>query len=370
MTPDDSRLEEVLRSVGDDYLRRNPADFPAAREKVQRLQRRRQWRTGALTAVGGATAVALVVFAWPSPRVTERPLPPAGPRVTSEVTIEVGAGPGEVAVGPAAVWVSNTEEGTVSRIDPSTNEVAATISVLGTPGDLAVDGDGAVWVANPGLGAVQRIDPASNARTPDVVIPVAEELDPLDLAIDRYLWVSVVGRELVQVDPASSKVVRRITDVTPVNVAARTGRVFVLEDDGTVVELDAETGERTGFERSFDVVDRGDVHFYGGKLWVAAGDGSVVYAADAADASAPVETYRFPGTYQEMVHTPAQVFVLSDSGRTGILSALSSAGTETFAGVDLDASPRDLVQGAGSLWISNFDDGTVTRLEAVPSVGT
>lgn len=367
MTPDDPRLEEVLRSVGDAYLRRNPADFPAAREKVRRLQRRRQWRTGAATAMTGAAAVTLVVLAWPSPRAGDEGLPPAGPHVTSAVTIEVGAGPNEVAVGPAAVWVSNTGDATVARINPSTNEVAATISVTGVPGDLAVAREGTVWVANPGLGAVQRIDAASNARAPDVRIPVAEEGEALDLAIDRYLWVSVVGKSLVQVDPVTSQVVRTVAGVTPVNVAARTGRVFVLEDDGTVVELDAETGERTGFERTFDVAGGGDVHFYGGKLWVASRNSSVIYGADVSDTSAPLQTYRFSGTYLEMVHTPAQLLVLSESGGEGILSVVSGTGAESFRGVDLGGSPRDLVQGAGSLWISNFDAGTVMRLEAAPA---
>ncbi|MDQ3915723.1 MAG: hypothetical protein M3323_10420 [Actinomycetota bacterium] len=368
MTPDDSRLEEALRSVGDDYLRRNPPDFPAARAKVRRLQRRRQWRNAAVTGLAGAAAAAIALFAWPSPRAADEALPPAGPRVISEVTIAVGDGPSEVAVGSGAIWVSNSEDGTVSRIDPSSNEEVATISVSGSPGDLAIAGDGTVWVANPGLGAVQRIDPTSNARTPDVLIPVAEESSSLDLAIDRYLWVSVVGRELVQIDLSTTDIVRTITDVTPVNVAARTGRVFVLEGDGTVVELDHLTGERTGFERSFDITDRGDVHLYGGKLWVAEGDGSTLMAADASDASAPVETYRFEGTYSEMVHTPTQVVVLSDTGAGGILSSISATGTDTLDGVDLDGSPRDLVQGSGSLWISNFDAGTVTRVEAVPGI--
>jgi YVTN family beta-propeller protein len=284
------------------------------------------------------------------------------------VTIPVGDGPGEVAIGDGSVWVSNTDDGTVTRIDPSSNEVVAEVSVGGTPGDLAVAGDGSLWVANPELGGVQRIDSSSNARTPDLLIPVSDDGSAMDLAIDRYLWVTVVGEELVQIDPATAQEVRRITDVTPVNVAARTGRVFVLEDDGTVVEIDAETGERTGFERAFDVSDRGDVHFYGGRVWVAEGDGSNLFAADASDPEAPIDTYTFPGSYVEMVHSLSQVLVLSDEGTpAGTLSVISSAGTTTLQGTDLGGYPRDMVQGSGSLWISNYEGDTVTRVEAVPS---
>lgn len=365
---DDPRLEEVLRSVGDDYLRRNPANLPAARAQVGRLRRRRQVRMGALTALSGAAAVAVALYAWPGGEaVRDDALPPAAPRVTSQVTIEVGEGPTELAAGDSAIWVSNTAEGSVSRIDPSTNEEMAKIEVGGAPGDLAVAGDGAVWVANPELGVVQRIDPLGNSRTPDVAIPVAPEMSAIDLAVDRYLWVSVVGQELIQVDPSNGEVVRTVPGVTPVNVAARTGRVFVLEHDGTVTELDPVTGEPTGFERTFDVSDRGDIHFYGGKLWVAEGDEGTLSAADASAADAPVDVYEFPGTYLEMIHTPAGVIVLSDTGTgSALLSSVSLSGAEPFAGVDLDGSPRDLVQGSGSLWVSSADDATVTRVEPVP----
>ena len=45
------------------------------------------------------------------------------------------------------MWVLNQTDGTVSRIDPKTNRVAATIEagVAGLGGDIAA-GEGAVWV--------------------------------------------------------------------------------------------------------------------------------------------------------------------------------------------------------------------------------
>ena len=60
-------------------------------------------------------------------------------------TIKVGVGPLGVAVGSGAVWVVNNGAGTVSRVDPVTNEVVNTIEVGGTPRGVAV-GEGAVWV--------------------------------------------------------------------------------------------------------------------------------------------------------------------------------------------------------------------------------
>ncbi len=43
--------------------------------------------------------------------------------------IGVGNAPGPIEAGADAVWVGNTLDGTVSRIDPGTNAVSATIPV-------------------------------------------------------------------------------------------------------------------------------------------------------------------------------------------------------------------------------------------------
>jgi YVTN family beta-propeller protein len=64
---------------------------------------------------------------------------------SSSVSIPVGDGPTSVAVGAGAVWVADTVAGTVSRIDPATNEVE-TIDVGNAPAGIAVS-DGLVWVS-------------------------------------------------------------------------------------------------------------------------------------------------------------------------------------------------------------------------------
>jgi YVTN family beta-propeller protein len=61
-------------------------------------------------------------------------------------TITVGRDPFGVAVGDGAVWVTNRTAFTVSRIDPETNEVVKTIQIGNRPRAVAVGG-GAVWVS-------------------------------------------------------------------------------------------------------------------------------------------------------------------------------------------------------------------------------
>jgi YVTN family beta-propeller protein len=63
----------------------------------------------------------------------------------SSTQIPVGDGPTSVAFGAGAVWVANTVAGTVSRIDPKTNEVE-TIDVGNAPAGIAISG-GLVWVS-------------------------------------------------------------------------------------------------------------------------------------------------------------------------------------------------------------------------------
>jgi YVTN family beta-propeller protein len=67
-----------------------------------------------------------------------------GSAIGSE-SIAVGDGPVDVATGAGGVWVANNRDGTVSRIDPRTNEVVATIRLGNSPRAIAVGG-GAVWV--------------------------------------------------------------------------------------------------------------------------------------------------------------------------------------------------------------------------------
>ena len=65
------------------------------------------------------------------------------------------------------VWVANTLDDTVVRLDPESRTVEATIAVGRQPSGLAVT-PGAVWVANAGDGTVSRIDPVKNEVTKTV----------------------------------------------------------------------------------------------------------------------------------------------------------------------------------------------------------
>lgn len=366
MTPDDRRLEQSLRRIGDDYVRRNPADLHRARARIARLRRRRQMRAGALGALGTAAAVTVAVFAWPATDTAQERSRPAGVTpAPAMVTIPVGEKPSEIAVGHGSIWVANTGDASVSRVNPETNEVHETIPLEGEPGDLAVDWAGHLWVAIPDEGVVQRIDSRTNALTPNMRVEVAGGETPLDLALEEHLWVSVVEEALVKVDVRSGAILSRNEDLRPVNVAARDGGVFALDAAGVVHGVDPDTGAASTLEISFGIEGRGDVHFYGDRLWVAEGNGSTLFSATVAG-SDTIEGYSFRGTYVEMVHGPEGTFVLSDLGEgTGVLSVIDPDGAVREI-AEIPGTPRDLVGGDDDLWVSNEATGTITRLPDIP----
>ena len=80
--------------------------------------------------------------------------------------IPTGLNPEGISVTDDAVWVANHRAGTVTRIDPTTNEPVATIEVgpAGPSGPQAIlASDERVWVGVPNLGQVVVIDAATNA---------------------------------------------------------------------------------------------------------------------------------------------------------------------------------------------------------------
>lgn len=80
-------------------------------------------------------------------------------------TIPVGPIPRFLAAGEAGVWTLNQGDGPVSRIDPTSNRVAATIAteVAGPGGDIAT-GVGRVWVRAEKI-LLSVIDPMTNRVT-------------------------------------------------------------------------------------------------------------------------------------------------------------------------------------------------------------
>jgi YVTN family beta-propeller protein len=100
---------------------------------------------------------------------------------------DVGEGPHAVTLAPNGIYVANSLDGTVSRIDPDTNSTEATL-VGQDPIDLAF-AEGFLWVSFGSTGSVKRIDPDSGAVA---TIPLGSYAGSMAVS-DGALWVSVRG---------------------------------------------------------------------------------------------------------------------------------------------------------------------------------
>jgi YVTN family beta-propeller protein len=128
---------------------------------------------------------------------------PDGTEFAVTDTIPVGKFPFGVAVSADAVWVANSSDDTVSRIDPESRTVTDTIPVGDLPLGVAVSAD-AVWVVNRGDGTVSRIDPESLTVTD--TIPVGNDgNEPTGVAVSAdAVWVLNYSDGTVsRIDPES-----------------------------------------------------------------------------------------------------------------------------------------------------------------------
>jgi streptogramin lyase len=108
-----------------------------------------------------------------------------------------------------AVWISATEgadkPGWVQRIDPALDAVAATIPVGPDPRFLAA-GEGAVWTLNWGDGSVTRVDPTTDRAA--ITFSLGMEGGGGDIATGGgRVWVRGTKVLLAEIDPATNTVV-------------------------------------------------------------------------------------------------------------------------------------------------------------------
>jgi YVTN family beta-propeller protein len=190
---------------------------------------------------------------------------PAGPVVATIPAPSTGG----IGIGAGSVWVANTLTNTVTRIDPESNRVVATIPTGRSPEDLfhgptrVAVGHGAVWVADGRsvCSCVHRIDASSNSIVETIRLgtPTLPDfrLAPLGIAVTPdAVWIALRhGREedalagsVVRVDPLTNQVVAVVplgssTDGGgPTRIAASVSGVWVgIPSSRSVVRIDPGT---------------------------------------------------------------------------------------------------------------------------------
>jgi YVTN family beta-propeller protein len=318
--------------------------------------------TGAVTAPSNATSA---------------PATPAG-TVTS---IPVGAGPFGIVAGAGSIWVPNLGDGTLMRIDPTTNRVVATIAIGATPVDpntmivpsMAVAAtDTAIWVtrtaADQASGAAYellRLDPATNAIV--ATIPLAYQPDFLAATVDSLWIVARTANLVLRVDIATSQIATTIALDAPIWVTVGEGAIWVSNGAtpnpsvGNMQHWIAKIDPATNTIVGTVVIDQFTRFFAvdAGSLWVPGLSQNEVLRIDTATLEVTGRIHVIlPGT---LVASHGALWV--QSGRIRTLSQIDPA-TATVVGSYSSAGPGGPIAALDdALWIGEIDTGTLVRVD-------
>jgi DNA-binding SARP family transcriptional activator/ABC-type branched-subunit amino acid transport system substrate-binding protein/streptogramin lyase len=331
-------LQELERAI----LNHDPTLDGQTRTRL-RVKRRRT--AMALCAAGLALGV-LAIAGWVFYASEHGPGTPPGNAVAAFSSsgrltyTAVGTTPGNIAFGDGGLWVLNTDDRTITHIDPRTGHVVKTFGTSSVPTDLAA-GDGALWVGDSASSsgtslietgsetvAVSRIDPDSTAVTRTTRLPGTE------LALFRTFGVS--------------------------GLAVTANAVWALDPDGTVSRLDPATGRRDGHVPSQ------------GAVGIAAGDGGVWFLTTLHGLPAVAEID--PGTNrvgQAIELRTANLvdiavgggFVWASDPYEGVVWQIKPGPKPLTRTIPLGFGTTQLAFGDGALWAANFASGTITRVD-------
>ncbi len=212
--------------------------------------------------------------------------PPAGKVIASIPVPAVGG----IAVGGGAVWVANMNPRTVTRIDPATNAVAATIA-LGEPDYLwgptrLAFAHGSLWALDGKSNSVLRIDPQANRVEASIPLGSPTQVSTGALGIvatSDAVWVAnrwgtteAPDGSVIRIDPQSNRIVARLAlgsnpdGLGPTAITAGSSAIWVgVPSTRSIVRIDPATDSV--------VTEVPKLHCAGGQL---AADESSVWVAD------------------------------------------------------------------------------------------
>ncbi|HKB19942.1 MAG TPA: hypothetical protein VKC65_02935 [Gaiellaceae bacterium] len=278
---------------------------------------------------------------------------PGGSAVKS---ISVTGAPVNLAFAQDAVWATSSD-GSLSKIDPATNKVAARIAVgAGQLGGVAF-GDGSIWVANFGGGELDRVDPGSSSVTARIAVggrPVGPAV-----ATDGSVWVSNFDGSVERIDPTTNAVTARIAVGGKAEATAIAfGLVWSTNNDGTVATIDPATnqvvGPRVTVDQDVDAIAQAQ-----DGLWVCTYYAGTVALVD-------------PGSRQIVRRLTlrdncsgiavAAGSVWASRTQRGQIVQIDPATVKVTAAIQVGSRPRDITFGASSLWVVNEGSGSVSRI--------
>ncbi len=276
----------------------------------------------------------------------------------------------QTTIGDPRLWVADPFGGVLLQIHGSRNEIERAARVPGRPTDLTVD-DESLWFASvtddPETDLVSRIDLASWEIDSDVALRVRNPV-ALEFAAGA-IWVASAGEgqhSVLRVDPTNGQVLELIPlSFEPQELAFGQQALWIAggaaPDAGRptfVARVDPRLNEVTDTVRlsgsSFIHLAAGE-----GAVWAATtGDGALTRLNAFAEVTGRVTGLRPSGI------AAGQGAVWMTDWEGGTIARISPATLECLLILDVGRGPRDPAVGAGGVWLSASEQPEVAEARA------
>ena len=299
-----------------------------------------------------AGVVAIFVLAGGDDTPDPPPGNPAG--AVTGTPIKVGRNPQDVAFANGFAWVSNRNDGTLTRIDLR-SLATKTIKTEGEP--LAgAPGAGSIW-AWIYSDAVVRVDVRTDKVSPLVRIGGGTISG---VAFGEGAFWAAQGRkdQVSRVDPETNRVTDRIeVEGNPTNIDTGDGYVWVTTDKG-LVQIDPKTN--TVFNTIEAGKDLGGVDVQEGVVYVATGNANITRVDATSGAIAePIPVSRAAAYFAVGADSLWVDYPVDDVVRRISLSTRKQVGRDIKVRFD----PQGMVFGEGLLWVLDTRAGRVARIK-------
>jgi DNA-binding SARP family transcriptional activator/ABC-type branched-subunit amino acid transport system substrate-binding protein len=362
-------LQELERSI----LNHDPALEGQARQIRVLRSRRRGAKllvaAGGILVVAGVVAAVLALTSGASPAQGGNVVAGLGASAGQHLSYtRVGTTPGNVVVGEGGVWVLNTDDRTISHIDPATRRVLKTFATSGEPTDLAA-GDGALWVGSSATGkglietssatvAVSRVDPASTAVTKTTHLSsgsrfeFGQTLGVSAIAIGRRaVWAVDPDGSISRIEPATGTLVARVDAARATAIAAGGAGVWFLTSvrgGPAVASVDPRTN-RVGQIIPVQTPKLVGIAVGAGSVWATDPYSGVIWRID--PGPKPIErTVSLGFGVTQIAFGEGAVWVANIAN--GTVSRVDPRTEKVTTTLKLAGTPQSLAVGYGSAWTS------------------
>lgn len=352
----EDRIARALRSVGDNYLERNPADVATFREGLERKKRRRSIIWAGSGAAVGAMALAAFLLFMPTSGDDEGTITAEVAQLTRKTRATLTSPAAEVAGSGTAGFVSLRSESALARIDEGATEPAWVQQIPAPASDLIQEGDD-LWVAMPEADAIAVVEQATGQfRT----IGLGGATNPTRLAVGSKAVRVATDQGVVLVDRATQET-RFIYEGPVTDIAMGASAFWVLSGDNQLAAIDPNTGADAGLPRTSLSGSASEITYLRGSIWVAPAGQNRITRID--EETGRVEsTVGLLGGYTDIDAGEQGMWVLVRDSIGSSMYPLSDDGELGDEPVRFEAAATDLSVNDSGIWVV-LDNGAVVQLD-------